>query len=549
MHSVIIAVFTAGAGWLLWKLLSDFFVRSPIDNIPGPPSPSLLRGHINQIYHRDGWRFIDMLGTRYNKVVKLNGLFGRRILYVFDPVALQQILIKDMDSYDAPEWFLEMSNLTVGRGLTGVRGEQHRKQRKMLNPVFSPQHLRSITPIFFNVAHKMCDGIEAQIGESVETVNVINWFSRTALELIGQGGLGYSLDSLDKPVANALGDALRELLPAAFEISEVQFLFKHLNKLGSPPFRGALAALLPMPTIQKLRELIDIIEVESKANLADKRTALQAGDDVVVRQVGEGKDIMSILLRANMAASEEDKLPENELVGQMSLMVLAGTDTTSNSLTMLLDIMTQRSEFQDKLRAELVEAQAQYGTDIPFDQLMNLPYMDALCRETLRLHPPATYIYRDSVKDTVLPLSEPIIGNDGSIIKEIPLPAETSIMIGGRAWNLSREVWGPDALEFNPDRWLSPLPSNVTDAHIPGPYSHIMTFGGGGRACIGFKFAELEMKVVLAAMIPKFKVYTSDYRDDIVWNLSNVMNPTVGKESMKPEFYVKLERLKENTKA
>lgn len=64
-----------------------------------------------------------------------------------------------------------MSNLTVGRGLTGVRGdspsdvifrfgsyvlgEQHRKQRKMLNPVFSPQHLRSITPIFFNVAHKV----------------------------------------------------------------------------------------------------------------------------------------------------------------------------------------------------------------------------------------------------------------------------------------------------------------------------------------------------------------------------------------------------------
>ena len=44
------------------------------------------------------------------------------------------------------------------------------------------------------------------------------------------------------------------------------------------------------------------------------------------------------------------------------------------------------------------------------------------------------------------------------------------------------------------------------------------------------------LEVVLAAMIPKFKVYMSDYRDDIVWNLSNVMNPTVGSESMKPEF-------------
>ena len=49
-------------------------------------------------------------------------------------------------------------------------------------------------------------------------------------------------------------------------------------------------------------------------------------------------------------------------------------------------------------------------------------------------------------------------------------------------------------------------------------------------------------------MIPKFKVYMSDYRDDIVWNLSNVMNPTVGSESMKPEFYVKLERIKETAR-
>ena len=56
------------------------------------------------------------------------------------------------------------------------------------------------------------------------------------------------------------------------------------------------------------------------------------------------------------------------------------------------------------------------------------------------------------------------------------------------------------------------------------------------------------LEVVLAAMIPKFKVYMSDYRDDIVWNLSNVMNPTVGSKSMKPEFYVKLERIKETAR-
>ena len=61
----------------------------------------------------------------------------------------------------------------------------------------------------------------------------------------------------------------------------------------------------------------------------------------------------------------------------------------------MMDILSRNPAIQDTLRAELVEAQVEYGTDIPFDQLMNLPYMDALCRETLRLHPPATYIYRE----------------------------------------------------------------------------------------------------------------------------------------------------------
>lgn len=54
--------------------------------------------------------------------------------------------------------------------------------------------------------------METQVGDVPTTINMVNWFSRTALELIGQGGLGYSLDSLDTPMPNPYGEALKQFL-------------------------------------------------------------------------------------------------------------------------------------------------------------------------------------------------------------------------------------------------------------------------------------------------------------------------------------------------
>ncbi|KAH9950796.1 hypothetical protein B0H21DRAFT_681895, partial [Amylocystis lapponica] len=51
---------------------------------------------------------------------------------------------------------------------------------------------------------------------------------------------------------------------------------------------------------------------------------------------------------------------------------------------------------------------------------------------------------------------------------------------------------GTKYLEWKPERWLSPLPSTVTEARVPGVYSNLVTFLGGGRGCIGFKFSEVE---------------------------------------------------------
>lgn len=104
----------------------------------------------------------------------------------------------------------------------------------------------------------------------------------------------------------------------------------------------------------------------------------------------------------------------------------------------------------------------------------------------------------------VLPLSEPINLLDGSVISELPIPKGTRLVPNVRATNIDPSLWGPDASEWRPERWLEPLPQAVEEARIPGVYSHMsvclpkapvtspaltavwrrMTFIGGNRACM-----------------------------------------------------------------
>ena len=84
----------------------------------------------------------------------------------------------------------------------------------------------------------------------------------------------------------------------------------------------------------------------------------------------------------------------------------------------------------------------------------------------------------------MLPLSAPIRGRDGKMIDAVVVPKDTAIGIGLLSANRSRAIWGEDAMEWKPQRWLEPLPESVTGAKMPGVYSNLMTFMGGGRACM-----------------------------------------------------------------
>lgn len=519
-------IFSFAIFWAFYCVLSRLVVKTALDNIPGPPSPSFFKGNFPQLFNVDGWDFHHDIATKYGGVVKVKALFGENQLYVFDPKAMHHIVVKDQHSYGKESSIFVFNRLLFGNGLLANKGERHRRQRKMLNPVFSIAHMREMVPIFYNVTHNLRASIALKVEDGPQEIDLVSWMARTALELIGQSGLGYSFDSLAEDAApHPYSDSVKKLVPTIIRVAFFRaYLLVPALKIGTPKFRRFVLDLLPWKNLHDVRDIVDVMYNTSVEIFDSKKKALMDGDEALAAQIGRGKDIMSILMRANLQATDEDRLDESELIGQMSTLIFAAMDTTSNALARTLFLLAQNQDVQEKLRREVTEARVKYG-DLAYDELVALPYLDAVCRETLRLYPPLSYLLRTTCADTVMPLSNPIKGLDGREINEIPLPKNTNIIISALASNRDPEIWGSDSLEWIPERWVSASPFSVASAPIPGVYSNLMTFGGGGRACIGFKFSQLEMKVVLSVLIESFKFSHSD--KEIFWQMNSIATPIV----------------------
>ncbi|KZT10168.1 cytochrome P450 [Laetiporus sulphureus 93-53] len=525
--------------WIFWTYLRHRKVNSILKNLPGPEPESFWKGNVGQYIDRLGGKFQRHIALDYGLVVRLHGLAGMPLLYVADPRALHHMLIKEESTFEETKIFLKTNATVFGPSLVSTVGEHHQKQKKSLSPAFTVNHMREMLPIFYTVAHKLRDAIATRVRDGQHEIDILGWTGRAALELIGQGGLGYSFDPLTNDKRDAYAEAVKAFLPVLQETSVFRPLLPYVSGVGPAWLQRYIMDRFPSKWVREVKAIVDTMTERSKEIYNQKKDALVHGDKAMVQQVGEGRDVMSILLKENMLASDKDKLPEDELIAQMSTLIIGALDSTSSMLSRILLLLAEHPDMQEKLRAEVLAAHA--ADSIPYDVLNSLPVLDAVCRETLRLYPPATYLTRVPNKDVVLPLLEPVCGKDGKLIREIPVTAGMEIIIGVLGCNANKVLWGEDALEWKPERWLSPLPTSVTEARIPGVYSNLMTFLGGKRGCLGFKFSEMEMKIVLSVLLSTFKFALTD--KDIFWNVAIVWYPTVGQDTIKAQMPLKVELL------
>jgi cytochrome P450 len=168
----------------------------------------------------------------------------------------------------------------------------------------------------------------------------------------------------------------------------------------------------------------------------------------------------------------------------INTMLFAGSDTTSLALAWTLHLLATHPEVQTVLRTELVSLQnsvADPSDPTIFSILDELPQLDNVIRESLRLIPPVHSSLRVAMEDDMIPTSDPVRMRDGTIASDgVYIKKGTFVHVALEGINMLRDVWGDDAPEFRPARWEN-LPEAVKQN--PGIYAGIMTFSHGPRVC------------------------------------------------------------------
>ncbi|KAJ8464055.1 hypothetical protein ONZ51_g9852 [Trametes cubensis] len=510
----------------------------------GPFAPNRARSVSKQLHNPFAVEYRERVLTEYGRVVKLPVFLGDIHLAVSDSLALSTLYGKYRDAFDLPGWHSETSNTVFGPGLTAARGHQHTKQRKHLSPVFSVRYLKDMVTMFNQVAQELSETLERKVSKEGTELEISEYLSRFSLEAVGRTALGYSFGPLDVHGTD-YSRALKEFGPTLVKLHLWRPVLPWLKRLFPLSVLRYLASVFPWYPVRHMQAISDNVYETSRQVLRRKGELLKQGDEVMRQEIGEGKDLMSILLRQNVMGLEGERLTEDDILGQMSLLLLAATDTTSASITRVIQLLAEHQEVQEVLRRELLDATTHAGRtlfDFDYEGFSKLPYLEAVVRETIRMYPVFYMSNRVSDEDAVLPLSEPITGTDGKPISELFVPAGTTIWINMLGSNRDPAIWGPDANEWKPERWLAPLPPSVAEARVPSIFANMSTFAAGPRSCIGYNYALTEMRIAVAHLVLRFKFTPSD--KEIVWKLGGIVSPSVrGSKAMKPEFPVVVSRV------
>ena len=217
---------------------------------------------------------------------------------------------------------------------------------------------------------------------------------------------------------------------------------------------------------------------------------------------GISRNILSV-------AIESGGFTDEGLVNQLMTFLIAGHETTASALSFAVCMLCKHPEMQTRLRNEvrsLLPDPRSPTSSISSTDIDSLPYLNAVCNEVLRLYSPVPLTVRVAAQDTTL------VGH--------LIPKGTTIFISPWATNASKDFWGEDAANFNPDRWLGDGKANT--GGIESNYA-FLTFLHGPRSCIGQSFAKGELACLLAAWAGAFETRFASV--DYVMRVKNGFTP------------------------
>lgn len=276
--------------------------------------------------------------------------------------------------------------------------------------------------------------------------------NRLIIEIIARVAMGHSFGKLSDSRDNSFVAAfLRELAYADRHTADIPQDRKNQQNTDKTAIR---------------REVADIITTRRRCSTA-----------------GSNKDLLDVLLH-DTDPDTGDQLDNHNVINQILTLLVVGSETSANAIAFALHVLSTNPEIAARVRAEIEELWAgETSPNLQIDDVDQLSYLRCVVDETLRLWPAAPGYFRQARQDTTIGGKHHFRAGDWVFVHLIAAHRT--------------DAWGPDADEFNPDRFL-------TDNLRSLPPRIYKPFGTGARACLGRRFALHEILLTLAAVLHHF---------------------------------------------
>ncbi|KAF1321510.1 Cytochrome p450, partial [Globisporangium splendens] len=438
---------------------------------------------------------------------------GRPVTIVLtSPAAFEHVLKTKFEDFGKGE----LNSITLydvlGKGIFAVDGMLWMHQRKTASHLFSLQMMRdTMEHTVMHYTEILCERL-AEIAETKETVNVKRMLDLFTMDVFTKIGFGVNLHGLESNENPELLDA--------FERASLNLLSRFQVPVWSWQLRKWLNIGKEKQMAKDVQVINDFTLNVIKRSMEQARTKSDADT--------KSKDLISLFLEKESTGYSNGEYngsvdTDATLIRDMTMSFLAaGRDTTSQSMAWFILMLNRSPPILARVRQEIYDKLPKLRsgaaiTSAPsMEDVQQLTFLEAALRESIRLNPVVAMNARTALRDTTL--------HDGTFIK-----AGTRVALPHYAMARLTQVWGDDAEVYNPDRWIDPATGKLIEV---SPFK-FTAFLGGPRMCLGMKFALLEMKIAMAAVLSKFDFTTErdpmayTYRPSITLTIRGPVNVTV----------------------
>jgi cytochrome P450 len=434
-----------------------------LQQLPGPRGWPWL-GNAPQLQRSSMHLQLEEWMRRYGDLFTFR-IGARRFLVLADPDSIAAVL------RDRPEGFKRTSRLEqISRemgflGLFSANGDDWRRQRPMVLGGLDPAHIKAFFPTLVDVTARLARRWQRAAGQAIDLQADL---MRYTVDVTTALAFGQDLNTLESDDAQRIQTHLNHVLPALFRRLLAPFEYwKYFSTRADKEVAGHLLAL---------REAV-------RGFMAATRGTLAAQPELRAHPVN--------LIQAMVAAADGQggAISEADVSGNILTMLLAGEDTTANTLAWTIWLLRQNPAALHAAAAEV--ADVLQGASVPQDveQLSQLDWLEACAQEAMRLKPVAPLIIIQAQRDTV--------------IADVRVPGDSLVMCLMRPGGMDDRKFA-EPQSFRPERWLQ---AEGAAAHSLGSAKRsVMPFGAGPRMCPGRYLALAEIKMVLAMLLANFEI-------------------------------------------